>query len=84
MSWAERRRAALARIPAGHTIVGDYYTIAPPRHSFLHRRGKQYFVDGKPVTLKQAFRWFISAMDAEGSNSDDIGPLLRKVAKMLK
>ena len=83
MNWAERRRAARERIPANHSVVGDYYTIAPTRHSFLHRRGKQYYVDGKPVTLKGAFQWFIKAMDGEGNNTDDVGALLRKVAKLM-
>ena len=81
--FAVQREAARDGVPDCHIEVAELFGN---RSSFLSRQGEQYFVDGKPVTLKKAFAWFIKFEDADGGSGTcaEVNRLLKAVAKLLK
>ena len=65
-------------IPEGHVEVRDY-DLPGMRTASLTRRGKDYYVRGRKVTLKKALLW-MAKMEVE---TDSGGSDLRETAKFL-
>ena len=78
-----RRKKARAAVPENHTEVAEYHG---GRHSHLSRVKDQYFVGGKPVTLRKAFDWFIryEYADSGFATCNEVNHLLKLVAKAMK
>lgn len=73
-------------LPQGHVGVQDFNSTAKSR-TVMTRQRAQYFVDGKPITLRRGLLW-VAKMEAEcdgaHANQQELAKFLRACARLMQ